>query len=203
MMKGLRNHASPGASGVGECNGKARQALIVGEVALTVVRLTASGLSIRTVIHLKTLPQGFNPNGVGSPTRNCFTFFPTASTCPAISQPRTSCFGLRRPGARFHGIPFIKKRSRGFTDAARSLIMTSLSAGVGVATSANCATLGVPYCVRITAFIEYALGLPLSQHAALGSDKPLSFAASIRRIRLDADKCASSPLIPLGYPGSR
>ena len=37
------------------------QALIVGEVALTVVLLAASGLLIRTLIHLETLPAGFNP----------------------------------------------------------------------------------------------------------------------------------------------
>lgn len=41
-----------------------RQALIVGEVALTVVLLAASGLLVRTLIHLETLPPGFNPNGV-------------------------------------------------------------------------------------------------------------------------------------------
>jgi predicted permease len=41
-----------------------RQVLIIGEVALTVVLLAASGLLIRTLIHLQTLPPGFNPNGV-------------------------------------------------------------------------------------------------------------------------------------------
>ena len=41
-----------------------RQALIVGEVALTVVLLSASGLLVRTLIHLETLPPGFNPDGV-------------------------------------------------------------------------------------------------------------------------------------------
>jgi predicted permease len=41
-----------------------RQALIAGEVALTVVLLAASGLLIRTLVHLETLPQGFNPVGV-------------------------------------------------------------------------------------------------------------------------------------------
>jgi predicted permease len=41
-----------------------RQALIASEVALTVVLLAASGLLIRTLIHLETLPPGFNPNGV-------------------------------------------------------------------------------------------------------------------------------------------
>jgi predicted permease len=41
-----------------------RQALIATEVALTVVLLAASGLLIHTLIHLQTLPPGFNPNGV-------------------------------------------------------------------------------------------------------------------------------------------
>lgn len=41
-----------------------RQALIAGEVALTVLLLCGSGLLIRTLIHLETLPPGFNPHGV-------------------------------------------------------------------------------------------------------------------------------------------
>jgi predicted permease len=41
-----------------------RQLLIAGEVALTVVLLAASGLVIRTLIHLETLPPGFNATGV-------------------------------------------------------------------------------------------------------------------------------------------
>ncbi len=41
-----------------------RQALIAGEVALTVLLLAGSGLLIRTLIHLETLPPGFNPHGV-------------------------------------------------------------------------------------------------------------------------------------------
>jgi predicted permease len=40
-----------------------RQILIAGEVALTVVLLSASGLLIRTLIHLQSLPPGFNPSG--------------------------------------------------------------------------------------------------------------------------------------------
>jgi len=41
-----------------------RQALIAAEVALTVVLVAASGLLIRTLIHLETLPPGFNPSGI-------------------------------------------------------------------------------------------------------------------------------------------
>jgi predicted permease len=41
-----------------------RQMLIAGEVALTVVLLAGSGLLIRSLIYLQTLPPGFNPEGV-------------------------------------------------------------------------------------------------------------------------------------------
>ena len=41
-----------------------RQVLIASEVALTVILLAASGLLVRSLIHLETLPPGFNPSGV-------------------------------------------------------------------------------------------------------------------------------------------
>jgi len=41
-----------------------REGLIAGEVALTVVLLAAAGLLIRTLVHLETMPPGFNPAGV-------------------------------------------------------------------------------------------------------------------------------------------
>ena len=45
-------------------NLRLRQILIASEVALTVVLLAGSGLLIRTLIHLETLPPGFNASGV-------------------------------------------------------------------------------------------------------------------------------------------
>jgi predicted permease len=54
--------AGRAVAGVGSV--RLRQGLIAGEVALTVVLLAASGLLLRTLIHLETLPPGFNPNGV-------------------------------------------------------------------------------------------------------------------------------------------
>jgi predicted permease len=41
-----------------------RQTLITGEIALTVVLLAAAGLLIRTLVHLESLPPGFNATGV-------------------------------------------------------------------------------------------------------------------------------------------
>lgn len=41
-----------------------RQCLIAGEVALSMVLLAGTGLLIHTLIHLETLPQGFNPAGI-------------------------------------------------------------------------------------------------------------------------------------------
>jgi predicted permease len=49
---------------IGAGSVRLRQWLIAGEVALTVVLLASAGLLIRTLIHLETLPPGFNPTGV-------------------------------------------------------------------------------------------------------------------------------------------
>src|SRR5690348_14186511 len=53
-----------GGRGIAVGSVRMRQALIIGEVAVTVVLLAASGLLIRTLVHLETLPQGFNSKGV-------------------------------------------------------------------------------------------------------------------------------------------
>ena len=55
------------ASRSGSGNGRApriRQALIAGEVTLTIVLLASAGLLIRTLIHLQTLPPGFDATNV-------------------------------------------------------------------------------------------------------------------------------------------
>lgn len=51
-------------SGLRVGNMRVRQSLIAGEVGLTVLLLAGSGLLIRSLIHLETLPPGFNPSGV-------------------------------------------------------------------------------------------------------------------------------------------
>jgi predicted permease len=59
LRSAIGNRAATGGNRL-----RLRQALIGSEVALTVVLLAASGLLIRTLIHLQTLPAGFNPEGV-------------------------------------------------------------------------------------------------------------------------------------------
>ena len=54
-----------GSRSVAQSGGtRARYALIIGEVALTVVLLTVAGLLTRTLIYLRILPPGFNPENV-------------------------------------------------------------------------------------------------------------------------------------------
>jgi predicted permease len=59
LRSSLANRISSSAQSL-----RIRQILIAGEVALTVMLLAGSGLLIRSLIHLETLPPGFNPNGV-------------------------------------------------------------------------------------------------------------------------------------------
>ena len=59
LRSSIASRAVAGGDGL-----RLRQAMIAGEVALTVVLLAASGLLIRTLVHLQTLPPGFNAAGV-------------------------------------------------------------------------------------------------------------------------------------------
>lgn len=56
--------SSAGGHAVAAGSSRIRQVLIEGEVALTVVLLFSSGLLIRTLIHLETLPPGFDARNV-------------------------------------------------------------------------------------------------------------------------------------------
>ena len=59
----LRGSMTSRGAGAGQ-SVRLRQALIAGEIALTVVLLAGSGLLIRSLVYLETLPPGFNPEGV-------------------------------------------------------------------------------------------------------------------------------------------
>jgi hypothetical protein len=85
------------------------------------------------------------PN-TSSPGLNCVTFLPTASTWPATSTPGRLIFDLPSPSSnrRMNGSPFINFQSRGLTEAARTFIRTSLSAGVGLSISSNLRISGEP-----------------------------------------------------------
>jgi predicted permease len=60
----LRSSMSTGSYSVAGGSGRVRQWLIGAEVALTVVLLAAAGLLVRTLIHLETLPPGFDASNV-------------------------------------------------------------------------------------------------------------------------------------------
>ncbi|MGA7524496.1 MAG: ABC transporter permease [Acidobacteriaceae bacterium] len=60
----LRSSIAAGTRSVAGGSGRVRQGLIGAEVALTVVLLAGAGLLIRTVIHLETLPPGFDAHNV-------------------------------------------------------------------------------------------------------------------------------------------
>jgi predicted permease len=60
----LGSSMTSGSYSVSGGTGRVRQLLIVAEVALTVVLLAAAGLLVRTLIHLETLPPGFDARNV-------------------------------------------------------------------------------------------------------------------------------------------
>lgn len=60
----LRSSMAVGTRTVAGGSGRMRQWLIGAEVALTVVLLAGAGLLVRTVVHLESLPPGFDPHNV-------------------------------------------------------------------------------------------------------------------------------------------
>jgi predicted permease len=60
----LRSSIAAGSHTVVQGSSRLRQLLVSGEVALTIVLLGGAGLLIRTLIHLQTLPKGFDPTNV-------------------------------------------------------------------------------------------------------------------------------------------
>ena len=60
----LRSSIAAGSHAVVQGSSRLRQVLVSGEVALTIVLLGGAGLLVRTLIHLETLPKGFDSNNV-------------------------------------------------------------------------------------------------------------------------------------------
>lgn len=60
----LRSSIAAGSHTVVQGSSRLRRVLVSAEVALTIVLLTGAGLLIRTLIHLQTLPRGFDPTNV-------------------------------------------------------------------------------------------------------------------------------------------
>jgi predicted permease len=62
----LRSSIAAGSHTVVQGSSRLRQVLVSGEIALTIVLLGGAGLLVRTLIHLQTLPKGFDPANVVS-----------------------------------------------------------------------------------------------------------------------------------------
>ncbi len=60
----IRTSLAAGSHAVIGGHGRLRQWLIGAEIALTVVLLAAAGLLVRTLVHLETLPPGFDPTNI-------------------------------------------------------------------------------------------------------------------------------------------
>ena len=62
----IRSSIAAGSHTVVQGSSRLREVLVSGEVALTIVLLAGAGLLTRTLIHLETLPKGFDPTNVVS-----------------------------------------------------------------------------------------------------------------------------------------
>ncbi len=60
----LRSTIATGSHSIVRGSSRLRQLLIVGEVGLTVVLLTAAGLVVRTLAYFETYPHGFDPTNI-------------------------------------------------------------------------------------------------------------------------------------------
>lgn len=60
----LRSSMAAGSQNLARGSSRLRQLLIVGEVAMTVVLVAAAGLLLRSLVHLETLPPGFDATNV-------------------------------------------------------------------------------------------------------------------------------------------
>jgi predicted permease len=60
----LRSSIAAGSHTVVQGSSRLRQVLVSGEIALTIVLLAGAGLLVRTLIHLETLPKGFDSTNV-------------------------------------------------------------------------------------------------------------------------------------------
>jgi predicted permease len=60
----LRTSIAAGSHTVVQGSSRLRRILVIGEVALTIILLAGAGLLVRALIHLETLPKGFDPTNV-------------------------------------------------------------------------------------------------------------------------------------------
>src|SRR2546428_618758 len=120
------------------------------------VRLAGFGANLFSAAHTYSAKAPPRWPNTSSPARNWDTFLPTASTCPAMSTPATSLFGLRSPDdmRRRYGRPRMMCQSAALTEAARTRTSTLSASTTGLGTSLSCRSSGEPYVSWTIAFIR-------------------------------------------------
>ncbi|MGP0074726.1 MAG: ABC transporter permease [Bryobacteraceae bacterium] len=182
----LGSSSFAGSRAVTSGSNRLRQVLIAAQVALTVVLLISAGLLVRTLIHLETLPPGFDPHNVMTATASLDDArYHDAGAFQKLLE--ESVAAMRQiPGVRDAAVGLSVPYERGLNDGIA--IPDGKRAGTRSASSVAYATPGYFSTLRI----------PLLAGRAIGeSDSPTSERVAIVNLAF-ARRFFDSPS-PLGY----
>jgi predicted permease len=151
----LRSSMSAGSYSVAGASGRVRQWLIGAEVALTVVLLAAAGLLVRTLIHLETLPPGFDSENVmtAKASLDDARYHDSAAFQALLAKSVAAMKAI--PGVRDAAVALSVPYERGLNDGVR--IVDGKQAGTGDGSSMSYVTPGYFSALRIPLLAGRAL----------------------------------------------